>query len=69
MSASRYDVYLVAGARAKHFVIQALGLSPHRRLGALDTFLLEKLIGGWKPNRFIDKNLRPLLEEADDSRR
>ncbi|MCC4834765.1 hypothetical protein LMH66_19155 [Shewanella sp. 10N.7] len=31
-----------------------------------DTFLLEKLIGGWKPNRFVEKNLSSFLELTDD---
>jgi hypothetical protein len=31
-----------------------------------DSFLLEKLIGGWKPNRFVNKSLKPFLEREDD---
>jgi hypothetical protein len=31
-----------------------------------DTFLLEKLTGGWKPNRFVEKNLSSFLELTED---
>jgi hypothetical protein len=32
-------------------------------IGAIDTFYLDKLIGGWKPNHFIDKHLVPLTKK------
>jgi hypothetical protein len=28
-------------------------------LGATDSFLLDKLIGGWKPHQFVEHSLRP----------
>lgn len=34
---------------------------------ALDTFLLEKLNLGWKPNQFINKKLKPFVDEKDDN--
>ena len=32
-------------------------------IGALDTFVLDKLITGWKPNQFIRKDLKPFLKK------
>ena len=32
-------------------------------LSALDSFLLEKIIKGWKPNQFIDNSLKPFVKE------
>lgn len=29
--------------------------------GAVDNFLLEKLLGGWRPNHFVDTRLRPFV--------
>ena len=31
-------------------------------LGALDTFYLDKLISGWKPNQFIEDDVKELLK-------
>lgn len=30
--------------------------------GVIDTFLLEKLIGGWRPNHFVDARLIPFCK-------
>ena len=30
-------------------------------LGALDTFCLDKLISGWRPNQFIEDEVKKLL--------
>ncbi len=29
---------------------------------AIDTFLVDKIIQGWKPNQFVEKHLKPFLE-------
>ena len=31
-------------------------------VSAIDTFLLEKVFGGWKPNHFVEKRLLPFLD-------
>ncbi len=49
----RYVIGGVAGAIANPLV--GLGVA------AADTFLLDKLIGGWKPSHFIDKQLKPFV--------
>ena len=40
-----------------------IGLATGITLGAFDTFLLDKLLHGWKPNQFIDRELRGFLED------
>lgn len=35
-------------------------------LSALDTFVLDKLIGGWKPNQFINQDLLPLIQRSSE---
>jgi hypothetical protein len=32
-------------------------------LAAADTFLLEKVVKGWKPNQFVDKEMKTFLEK------
>lgn len=34
-------------------------------LSAFDNFYLDKLIGGWKPNHFIDTNLKPITKRKN----
>lgn len=34
-------------------------------ISAFDNFYLDKLIGGWKPNHFIDNNLKPLTKKKN----
>ena len=35
-------------------------------LSAGDSFFLDKLLGGWRPNQFVNKELRQFLNPADD---
>jgi hypothetical protein len=35
--------------------------------GGADAFMVEKVLGGWKPNHFVDKDLRPFLSERPNS--
>ncbi len=41
----------------------AAGTVPGLGLGVIDTFLLERLLKGWKPNQFIDDHLRKLIRQ------
>lgn len=54
--AARYVVGTVVGV-----IAPVAGLL----LSASDTFLLDKLLRGWRPNQFVDDKLRPFLD-ADD---
>lgn len=40
-----------------------IGTAVATGLATFDGFYLDKLIGGWKPNQFIDKDLKPLIEK------
>jgi hypothetical protein len=33
-------------------------------LTAVDSLLLDRLLQGWKPNHFVDKELKPFVEGA-----
>ena len=35
-------------------------------LGAVDTFLLDRLIGNWKPNHFIDRDVKEFVENPEE---
>jgi hypothetical protein len=48
------DIFLGSGVNS---VALALGYS------AMDTFLLDRIINGWKPNQFIDDKLLPFVSE------
>jgi len=43
----------------------AIGTALATGLSAIDSFYLDKLIGGWKPNHFIDNNLKPLTKKKN----
>jgi hypothetical protein len=40
---------------------QGTGFAASFAAGLVDNFILDKLLGGWKPNHFIDSRLRPFL--------
>lgn len=48
----------------RYVLVTAAGLSPVAGAiaGAIDTFLLDKLIKGWRPSHFIDTKLKPFLD-------
>lgn len=56
--ALRYVIGTVAGA-----IDPATGLT----ISAGDSFLLEKLIGGWRPNHFIARKIKPFAGTDDNS--
>jgi hypothetical protein len=42
-----------------------LGTASGVSLGAFDTFVLDKLLKGWKPNQFVDDYLRTFIRHAE----
>jgi hypothetical protein len=40
-----------------------MGVVASTALSLFDAFLLEKLVEGWKPNRFVDRHLRDFLRK------
>lgn len=52
----RYVLGSIVGAVSP---VVGLGLS------AVDSLLIEKLLGGWRPSHFIDTRLKPFLSERE----
>lgn len=53
-----------AGLTAGAFLSPAAAAFGGLALTAFDTFLLGRLLGGWKPSQFVDQRLRPLVSPA-----
>lgn len=47
-------------------VISAVEPLSGHALSIADSFLLEKLVGGWKPSHFIDTKLAPFLDKGEE---
>lgn len=59
--ALRWFVFTAAGLGLDAVGAGGLGTVAGLGLGAADTFLLDKMIKGWKPNQFVDDHLRKLV--------
>lgn len=57
----RFAVFTGLGLVADAFLTGGLGTLTGMGLGATDSFLLDKLIGGWKPHQFVDHSLKPVF--------
>jgi len=44
----------------------ATGLAVGAASSAADTFLLDKLLKGWRPNHFVDGKLKPFLDGGSE---
>jgi hypothetical protein len=55
----RFAVFTGLGLVADAFLTGGLGTLAGMGLGATDSFLLDKLIGGWKPHQFVNYSLKP----------
>lgn len=58
---ARWAIFTSAGVIADVFATGGVGTAIGVGLGALDTFYLDKLVSGWKPNQFIEDELKGLL--------
>lgn len=61
--AARFSIFTSLGIAADVALTGGLGTITGISLGALDTFYLDKLLSGWKPNQFIDEDLLPLIRQ------
>lgn len=59
--AARFSVFTGLGLAADAALTGGLGTIAGLSLGALDTFYLDKLLSGWKPNQFVDDDLLPII--------
>jgi hypothetical protein len=55
----RFAVFTGMGLLADAVLTGGLGTLTGMGLGATDSFLLDKLIGGWKPHQFVEHSLKP----------
>ncbi len=61
VKATRWGIFTAAGIGMDLMGTGGLGTSIGVALGAFDTFVLDKLIGGWKPHHFVEGELGKLF--------
>jgi hypothetical protein len=57
----RWLVFTGLGFVADVIATGGLGTAVGAAIGALDTFYVDKLIAGWKPNQFIEEDVKKLI--------
>ncbi|MEV4606015.1 hypothetical protein MRBLMR1_000951 [Neorhizobium sp. LMR1-1-1.1] len=62
---SRFTVMTGAGAIIDYFVTGGAATVGALALGAADTFLVDRMLKGWRPNQFVEKNLTPFLQSEN----
>lgn len=60
---SRFIIFEGIGITLDLLGTGGIGTAIATGLSAFDSFYLDKLIGGWKPNHFIDKSLKPKIKK------
>lgn len=61
---ARWGIFTGAGIIADAVATGGIGTVIGLGLGALDTFYLDKLISGWKPNQFVEDEVKELLKNG-----
>jgi hypothetical protein len=61
----RWGVFTSAGLVVDSLGAGGLGTAIGTALGVFDTFILDKLIGGWRPHHFVEGELVKLLSNED----
>lgn len=59
--ASRWSIFTTAGIAADVLGAGGVGTMGGVALSAFDAFMLDKLVGGWKPSQFVEGSLRGFL--------
>jgi hypothetical protein len=59
----RWAMFTGLGIAADAIATGGLGTAAGIAIGALDTFFIDKLIAGWKPNQYIENDLKKLISE------
>lgn len=57
----RFSVFTALGLAADTVVTGGLGTLAGISIGAVDTFLVDRLIKGWRPHQFVKSSLKPLF--------
>lgn len=60
--ATRWGVFTGLGLAADALGASGVGTAAGAWLGAIDTFLVDKLIHGWRPHQFVENTLRPAFK-------
>jgi hypothetical protein len=60
---TRWALFTGLGLAADAVATGGVGALAGTALGALDTFYIDKLISGWKPNQFIEDEVRKLIDK------
>ncbi|HLG46236.1 MAG TPA: hypothetical protein VKY24_08355 [Reyranella sp.] len=58
----RFGLFAVAGAAIDALAPTGLGTAAGLTLGGFDTFVLDKIVRGWRPNTFVEGRLLPFVE-------
>lgn len=59
----RWTLFTGLGLTADAIATGGIGTMAGVALGALDTFYIDKLISGWKPDQFIENDVRKLIDK------
>lgn len=62
---ARFSAFTFLGMGADATFTGGVGTLAGLSLGVLDTFYLDKLLAGWKPNQFIEDEVLPLVSKSD----
>lgn len=57
----RWAIFQGLGLVADATFAGGLGTASGMAIGAIDSFLIDRVLNRWKPNQFVDDHLRPLL--------
>lgn len=63
VKATRFVIFEGIGITLDLMGAGGVGTAVATALSAIDSFVLDKLIKGWKPNQFIDDNLKPMTKK------
>lgn len=63
MKTTRFSIFTAGGVFADLAFVGGVGTAIGVALSAADTFIFDKLIKGWRPNQFVEKQLRPFVKE------
>ena len=58
----RWTIFTGLGLGIDALGAGGLGTAAGVTVGAIDTFLADKLVGGWKPHQFVERDLKSLFD-------
>lgn len=61
----RYLVFSGAGVALSAVASPLVGTTSGLILSAIDTFMVDRILGGWKPNQFVDDKVKPFVGSED----